>query len=121
MKDHTADNELSAFMPGSDAIVPKAGHGDGAECPYANLFMGQGEFVYTPVANGTFLNDIRRQRAISLLRASPVAVIEHAISFAIEPRANEPYRAATKPRTASIAPSRFWPQSRPEARRGFMS
>ena len=42
--------------------------GNIAELGTANVFMAKDGVVYTPVANGTFLNGITRQRVIALLR-----------------------------------------------------
>jgi branched-chain amino acid aminotransferase len=43
--------------------------------------MAKGGAVYTPVANGTFLAGITRQRVIGLLRESGVKVIEKTLSY----------------------------------------
>ena len=53
-----------------------------AEFSYMNLFIGIGDTVHTPAANGTFLNGITRQRVISLLRDAGVEVIERNIDAA---------------------------------------
>ena len=55
--------------------------GNVAELATANLFIGKDGVVYTPAANGTFLNGITRQRVIRLLRDAGVAVVETTLSF----------------------------------------
>jgi len=55
--------------------------GNVAELATANLFIGKDGVVYTPAANGTFLNGITRQRVIRLLRDAGVAVVETTLSL----------------------------------------
>ena len=50
--------------------------GNIAELGTANIFMAKDGIVFTPIANGTFLNGITRQRVIGLLRAEGVEVRE---------------------------------------------
>ncbi len=52
-----------------------------AEFAYANLFMVKNGTVHTPMANGTFLNGITRQRVIKLLLGANVPVVERSIKF----------------------------------------
>ena len=47
-----------------------------------NVFMAKDGVVYTPAANGTFLNGITRQRVIKLLREDGVSVIEKTMRYA---------------------------------------
>jgi branched-chain amino acid aminotransferase len=54
--------------------------GNVAELATANVFMVRGGEVFTPVANGTFLNGITRQRVIGLLRAAGRSVHETTLS-----------------------------------------
>ena len=56
--------------------------GNVAELASANIFMAKDGVVYTPAANGTFLNGITRQRVIKLLRAAGVEVMEATLSYA---------------------------------------
>jgi branched-chain amino acid aminotransferase len=56
--------------------------GNVAELGTANVFMAKDGVVYTPAANGTFLNGITRQRIIKLLRDDGVTVIERTMSYA---------------------------------------
>ena len=55
--------------------------GNVAELATSNLFMAKGGIVYTPVANGTFLAGITRQRVIGLLRDAGVTVIEKVLTY----------------------------------------
>jgi branched-chain amino acid aminotransferase len=55
--------------------------GDVAEFGNSNVFMAKGGVVYTPAANGTFLNGITRQRVIGLLRADGVDVVETTLKY----------------------------------------
>jgi branched-chain amino acid aminotransferase len=55
--------------------------GNVAELATSNIFMGKDGVVFTPVANGTFLNGITRQRVIGLLRQSGVTVIEKSLTY----------------------------------------
>jgi branched-chain amino acid aminotransferase len=53
-----------------------------AELGSANVFMAKDGVVYTPAANGTFLNGITRQRIIGLLRGDGVTVVEKSMTYA---------------------------------------
>jgi branched-chain amino acid aminotransferase len=55
--------------------------GNIAELGTANIFMAKDGIVYTPVANGTFLNGITRQRVIGLLREASVEVRETVLTY----------------------------------------
>ncbi len=52
-----------------------------AELATANIFHAKGGEVFTPVANGTFLNGITRQRVIALLGEAGVQVHECTVGF----------------------------------------
>jgi branched-chain amino acid aminotransferase len=56
--------------------------GNVAELATSNIFMAKDGVVYTPVANGTFLAGITRQRVIGLLRQSGVTVVEKTLTYA---------------------------------------
>ena len=56
--------------------------GNVAELATSNIFMGKDGVVYSPIANGTFLAGITRQRVIGLLRENGVKVIEKTLSYA---------------------------------------
>jgi branched-chain amino acid aminotransferase len=45
------------------------------------VFMAKDGVVYTPVANGTFLAGITRQRVIGLLRENGAKVIEKSLKY----------------------------------------
>jgi branched-chain amino acid aminotransferase len=55
--------------------------GNVAELATSNVFMAKGGTVFTPVANGTFLAGITRQRVIGLLRQNGVSVIEKTLTY----------------------------------------
>jgi branched-chain amino acid aminotransferase len=55
--------------------------GNVAELATSNIFMAKGGIVYTPIANGTFLAGITRQRVIGLLRDAGVTVIEKILTY----------------------------------------
>ena len=55
--------------------------GNVAELGTANIFMAKDGVVHTPIANGTFLNGITRQRVIGLLRDAGVEVRESVLSY----------------------------------------
>jgi branched-chain amino acid aminotransferase len=50
-----------------------------AEFATANIFLGRGGALHTPVPNGTFLDGVTRRRLIRLLRADGVEVVERSI------------------------------------------
>jgi branched-chain amino acid aminotransferase len=55
--------------------------GNVAELSTSNLFMAKDGVVYTPIANGTFLAGITRQRVIGLLRGNGVTVVEKTLKY----------------------------------------
>jgi branched-chain amino acid aminotransferase len=55
--------------------------GNVAELATSNIFTSRGGIVYTPVANGTFLAGITRQRVIGLLRNAGVSVVEKSMRY----------------------------------------
>jgi branched-chain amino acid aminotransferase len=55
--------------------------GNVAELATSNVFMAKDGVVYTPIANGTFLAGITRQRVIGLLRDAGVSVIEKTLTY----------------------------------------
>jgi branched-chain amino acid aminotransferase len=55
--------------------------GNVAELATSNVFIAKQGVVYTPIANGTFLAGITRQRVIGLLRGAGVNVIEKTLSY----------------------------------------
>jgi branched-chain amino acid aminotransferase len=71
-----------ANQRGFDNAVVLDPIGNIAEFATSNLFMAKDGVVHTPVANGTFLNGLTRQRVIQLLRDAGEQVVERAISVA---------------------------------------
>lgn len=63
--------------------------GNVAETATSNIFMAKDGVVKTPVANGTFLNGITRQRVISLLRQDGVTVEETSLRYSDFEQADE--------------------------------
>jgi branched-chain amino acid aminotransferase len=55
--------------------------GNVAELATSNVFMAKDGVVLTPIANGTFLAGITRQRVIGLLRKAGVTVIERTLIY----------------------------------------
>jgi len=55
--------------------------GNVAELATSNIFMAKDGVVFTPVANGTFLAGITRQRVIGLLRDHGVTVTEKSLRY----------------------------------------
>jgi branched-chain amino acid aminotransferase len=55
--------------------------GNVAELATSNIFMAKDGVVYTPIANGTFLAGITRQRVIGLLRGNGITVIEKTLKY----------------------------------------
>jgi branched-chain amino acid aminotransferase len=55
--------------------------GDIAELANANVFVVKAGAVFTPTANGTFLDGVTRRRVIGLLRGDGVEVIEARLTY----------------------------------------
>ena len=55
--------------------------GNVAELATANVFMAKDGVVMTPMANGTFLNGVTRQRVLQLLRADGNDAREATLGF----------------------------------------
>ncbi|HKW17004.1 MAG TPA: branched-chain amino acid aminotransferase [Terriglobales bacterium] len=64
-------------------------NGNVAELATSNIFMVKDGVVFTPVANGTFLAGITRQRTINLLREDGVEVVEKTMHYSDFERADE--------------------------------
>jgi len=56
--------------------------GNVAELATANVFLARDGVIKTPVANGSFLNGVTRQRVLALLRADGQQPLETTLSFA---------------------------------------
>jgi branched-chain amino acid aminotransferase len=63
--------------------------GNVAELATANIFMAKDGVVMTPMANGSFLNGVTRQRVLKLLREDGKAALETTLSFADFDEADE--------------------------------
>jgi branched-chain amino acid aminotransferase len=63
--------------------------GNVAELATSNIFMAKDGVVFTPIANGTFLAGITRQRVIGLLRQSGVTVVEKTLTYQDFEKADE--------------------------------
>jgi branched-chain amino acid aminotransferase len=70
-----------ASARGFDNAVMLDPLGHVAELATANLWIAKDGLLSTPVPNGTFLNGITRQRAIALMRAQGVEVLERAVAW----------------------------------------
>jgi len=73
---------IEAHNRGFDNCLLRDMLGNIAELGTANVFMAKDGVVYTPAANGTFLNGITRQRVIKLLRDDGISVVEKAMGYA---------------------------------------
>jgi branched-chain amino acid aminotransferase len=73
---------VEAQSRGFDNCLMRDMLGHVAELGTANVFMAKDGVVFTPAANGTFLNGITRQRVIKLLRDDGVTVIEKSMTYA---------------------------------------
>jgi len=76
--------------------------GNVAELANANVFLVKDGVVVTPVANGTFLNGITRQRTIGLLRAAGETVVEATLRYADFKDADEIFSAGNFAKLAAI-------------------
>ncbi|HXX02802.1 MAG TPA: branched-chain amino acid aminotransferase [Xanthobacteraceae bacterium] len=76
--------------------------GNVAELGTANIFMVKDGAVFTPATNGTFLAGITRARAIALLRAVGVTVIETALRYEDFQSADEIFSTGNYTKVAPI-------------------
>jgi branched-chain amino acid aminotransferase len=72
---------IEAAKRGFDNCLMRDMLGNIAEFANSNAFLVKDGVVFTPAANGTFLNGVTRQRVIGLLRADGVQVIETTLSY----------------------------------------
>ena len=94
--------------------------GNVAELGTANVFLAKDGVVYTPAANGTFLNGITRQRVIKLLRHVGVTVVEKSLSYAEFTAADEIFSTGnfsklspiTRIDARQLAPGPFYAKAR---------
>ncbi len=66
---------------GFDNAIVLDAMGNVAELATANLWMAKDGEAHTPVANGTFLNGITRQRVAKLLRKAGITVHERVLTY----------------------------------------
>ena len=76
--------------------------GNVAELATANVFMARDGIVYTPIANGTFLNGITRQRVIGLLRGAGVEVQDAVLTYRDFEQADEIWSCGNYAKVAPI-------------------
>ncbi len=72
---------LEAKARGFDTALMCDMLGNVAELASSNVFLAKDGVVFTPAANGTFLDGITRQRVIKLLRADGVEVRETRLTY----------------------------------------
>ncbi|MBL1257059.1 branched-chain amino acid aminotransferase [Methylocystis sp. Sn-Cys] len=72
---------IEAAKRGFDNCLMRDMLGNIAEFANSNAFLAKDGAVFTPSANGTFLNGVTRQRVIGLLRADGVEVIETTLTY----------------------------------------
>jgi branched-chain amino acid aminotransferase len=93
---------FEAQARGFDNAVMCDALGNVAELGTANVFMAKDGVVYTPAANGTFLNGITRQRVIKLLRHAGVTVVEKSLAYAEFKTADEIFSTGNFSKLAPI-------------------
>jgi branched-chain amino acid aminotransferase len=80
---------FEAKSRGFDNCIVRDVMGNVAELANSNVFMARDGVVFTPIANGTFLAGITRQRLIGLLRGAGVEVVETVMRYEDFERADE--------------------------------
>lgn len=80
---------MEARGRGFDNCLLRDAVGNIAELGTANIFLVKDGVVFTPIANGTFLNGITRQRVVALLRSAGRQVIENCLIYSDFERADE--------------------------------
>ena len=80
---------LEAKSRGFDNCLVCDVAGNVAELANSNVFLAKDGGVFTPIANGTFLAGITRQRVIRLLREAGVSVVESVLRDADFEKADE--------------------------------
>jgi branched-chain amino acid aminotransferase len=111
---------VEAASRGFDNCLLRDLLGNVAELATANVFIAKDGVVLTPIANGTFLNGITRQRVIGLLRAAGVEVREAVLRYPDFEQADEIFScgnfAKVTPMTRidgrSLAPGPFYRKAR---------
>jgi len=72
---------IEAAKRGFDNCLMLDALGNVAEFANSNVFMAKDGVVYTPAANGTFLDGITRRRVITLLRDAGFEVVEKSLRY----------------------------------------
>jgi branched-chain amino acid aminotransferase len=80
---------VDAAKRGFDNAVMLDCNNNVAELATANIWLGKDGAAHTPVANGTFLNGVTRQRVAALLNKAGVEVHERTITWADVMEADE--------------------------------
>ncbi|MGA9786928.1 MAG: branched-chain amino acid aminotransferase, partial [Candidatus Sulfotelmatobacter sp.] len=80
---------FEAHLRGFDNAIVCDMLGNVAELATSNIFMAKDGVVFTPIANGTFLAGITRQRVIGLLRKDGVNVVEKTLAYQDFEKADE--------------------------------
>jgi branched-chain amino acid aminotransferase len=94
--------------------------GNVAELASSNVFLAKDGVVFTPAANGTFLDGITRQRVIALLRGDGVTVRETSLTYRDFARADEIFSSGNYAKVLpviriderSLQPGPFYRQAR---------
>jgi len=94
---------IEAAKRGFDNCLMRDMLGNIAELANSNAFLAKDGLVFTPAANGTFLNGITRQRVIGLLRADGVEVIEASLSYEDFLRADEIFSSGNFQKVAPMS------------------
>ena len=94
---------VEAQSRGFDNCLMRDMLGHIAELGTANVFMAKDGVVYTPAANGTFLNGITRQRIIKLLRDDGVTVVEKSMAYAEFQAADEIFSTGNFSKVAPLS------------------
>jgi len=93
---------IEAASRGFDNCLLRDLLGNIAELANANVFMAKNGIVYTPIANGTFLNGITRQRVVGLLRHAGVKVEEAVLNYHDFEQADEIWSCGNYAKVAPI-------------------
>ena len=111
---------VEASQRGFDNCLLRDTEGNIAELGTANIFMARDGVVYTPRANGSFLNGITRQRVIALLREDGIEVREESLQYSDFEAADEIWSCGnyakvmpvTRIDSRLLTPGRFYQRAR---------
>jgi branched-chain amino acid aminotransferase len=93
---------LEAAKRGFDNCLMLDALGNVAEFANSNAFFVKDGVVFTPAANGTFLDGITRRRVIGLLRGAGVEVVETALRYVDFASADEIFSSGNFQKVAPI-------------------